>query len=45
LINVQGITAMSAECEDLATAGRFSEAGRPLLALVEKLSDALVAMP
>lgn len=45
LIHVQGITAMSADCEDLANAGRFSEAGKPLLALIEKLSDALVALP
>lgn len=45
LMQVEGITALSAECEDLATAGRFSEAGRPLLLLVEKLSDALVALP
>ena len=45
LIQVQGITAMSADCEDLANAGRFSEAGKPLLALIEKLSDALVALP
>lgn len=45
LIHIQGITAMSAESEDLANAGRFSEAGKPLLALIEKLSDALVALP
>lgn len=45
LPQVDGITQMSAECEDLAAAGRFSESGRPLLALVEKLSDVLALMP
>jgi hypothetical protein len=44
LPHVDGITQISAECEDLAAAGRFSESGQPLLALVEKLSDALAAM-
>jgi hypothetical protein len=41
---VQGITDLTAQCEDLAAAGRFSDSGKPLLLLVEKLSDALAAM-
>jgi len=45
LVNIQGITELSAQSEDLAAVGRFSEAGRPLLALVEKLSDTLAVMP
>lgn len=45
LLQLQGITQLSAECEDLAAAGSFSESGRPLLALVEKLADTLVALP
>jgi hypothetical protein len=44
LPHIDGITQISAECEDLAAAGRFSDSGQPLLMLVEKLSDALVAM-
>lgn len=41
---VQGITELTTQCEDLASAGRFAESGRPLLTLVEKLSDVLVAL-
>lgn len=44
-IDLQGISLLASECEQLAAAGRFSDAGRPLLDLVEKLSDTLVAMP
>lgn len=44
-LNLQGISLLASECEQLAAAGRFSDAGRPLLELVEKLSDTLVAMP
>lgn len=45
LPKIEGITAFSGQCEDLALAGRFSDAGRPLVSVVEKLSDTLVAMP
>lgn len=45
LIQIQGITDFATESEDLATAGRFSESGRPFLAVIEKLTDALAAMP
>ena len=44
LPQIDGVTQISAECEDLAAAGRFSESGQPLLMLVEKLSDVLAAM-
>lgn len=45
LLKIDGITALSAQAEDLAVAGKFSESGRPLVMVVEKLSDTLVAMP
>ncbi len=45
LVKIDGITALSAQAEDLAVAGKFSESGRPLVMVVEKLSDTLVAMP
>jgi len=45
LPQVQGITELSAESEDLGNAGQFSAAGKPLLLVVEKLADALAAMP
>jgi hypothetical protein len=42
---IQGITELSNQSEDLATAGRFTDSGKVLLTVVEKLSDTLVAMP
>lgn len=45
LPQIEGITDLSAQCEDLARAGQFSVSGKPLLLVVEKLSDTLVAMP
>ncbi len=45
LLKIEGIAALSSQSEDLAAAGRFSESGRPLVSVVEKLSDTLVAMP
>jgi len=45
LLQLQGITQLSEECEDLASAGNFSESGKPLLALVERLADTLAALP
>ena len=44
-LNIQGIADLCGQTEDLATAGKFLESGRPLLLVVEKLSDTLVAMP
>ncbi|MEO7657982.1 MAG: hypothetical protein ABIV48_00070 [Pyrinomonadaceae bacterium] len=45
LVQIQGITDLTAQTEYLAAAGKFSESGKPLLLLVEKLSDTLAAMP
>ncbi len=45
LVQIQGITDLTAQTEYLASAGKFSESGKPLLLLVEKLSDTLAAMP
>lgn len=42
---VEGITDLCNQSEDLALAGRFSDSGRPLLTVVEKLADALTALP
>lgn len=44
LPQIQGITDLSAQCEDLARSGQFSASGKPLLLVVEKLSDTLAAM-
>src|SRR5690606_28113985 len=44
LRHIQGITDLSSEAEDLALAGRFSDSGKPLLLVVEKLADTLAAM-
>ncbi len=45
IFQLQGITELSSQSEDLATAGRFTDSGRVLLTVVEKLSDTLVALP
>ena len=42
---IGGISDIAGTAEEQATAGQFKEAGRTLLQVVEKLSDALVAMP
>jgi hypothetical protein len=44
LVHIQGITALSAQTENLASSGEFIEAGKPLLLVVEQLSDTLAAM-
>lgn len=44
LLLVQGIADLTAQSENLAAAGRFGDSGKPLLTLVEKLSDVLAAM-
>jgi hypothetical protein len=44
-LQIQGIADLCGQTEDLATAGNFLESGKPLLAVVEKLSNTLVAMP
>lgn len=45
LLKVEGITALCGQAEDYANGGQFIDSGRPLLTLIEKLSDALEAMP
>lgn len=41
---VGGIADLTGNAEDLASQGRFTDAGRTLLQVIQKLSDALVAM-
>lgn len=41
---VGGIADLTGNAEDLAAQGRFTDAGRTLLQVIQKLSDALVAM-
>lgn len=45
LFYIQGINDLSGRAEDLAIDGRFTESGKSLLLVVEKLSDTLSAMP
>jgi hypothetical protein len=45
LVNIQGITDMSGNAEDQANSGQLRQAGKTLLAVVEKLSDTLAALP
>jgi len=45
LLKIEGISALCSQSEDYANAGQFKASGRPLLSLIEKLSDTLEAMP
>jgi len=45
LPKLDGITVLSAESEDLALAGKFTESRRPLLTVLQKLADTLALMP
>jgi hypothetical protein len=45
LLQIQGVTDLATQSEDLATAGRFTDSGRVLVTVVEKLADTLTAMP
>ena len=45
LFQINGITDIAGNAEDQATNGQFVESGKTLLQVVEKLSDALAAMP
>ncbi len=45
LFQIQGISDTSGIAEDQAAGGQFTQAGKTLLLVVEKLSDTLVAMP
>jgi len=44
LPNIEGITVLSAESEDLAYAGKFTDSRRPLLTVLQKLSDTLAIL-
>ncbi len=45
VVNLQNVMPYSARAEDLAAAGRFNDAGKELLLVIETLTDTLVAMP
>lgn len=45
LFQIQGISDMSGSAEDQASNGQFTESGKTLLMVVEKLSDTLAALP
>jgi hypothetical protein len=45
LANIQGISEICGRAEDSALSGQFDEAGKILLTVIEKLADALAAMP
>jgi hypothetical protein len=44
-LQIQGITDLAASAENQATGGQLTQSGKTLLFIVEKLSDALVALP
>lgn len=44
LPNIEGIADLSSEAEDLANAGKFTESRRPLLTVLQKLSDTLAVL-
>lgn len=43
--SIDGVTAIAGSAEDLALEGKFKEAGRALLGVVEKLADTLTVLP
>ncbi len=45
LFQLQGISEMAGVAEDQATDGQLTESGRTFLAVIEKLSDTLAALP
>jgi hypothetical protein len=45
LFQIQGISDMSGTAEDQANAGQFTESGKTLLLVIEKLADTLAALP
>ena len=45
LPKLEGITQLSAESEDLAYAGKFTDSRGPLLTILQKLADTLAVMP
>jgi hypothetical protein len=45
LAQINGVTDLATQSEDLALAGQFTNSGKVLIQVVEKLADTLVAMP
>lgn len=45
LMQIQGISNLSAQCEYTALAGRFTDSGKPLLRVIQKLSATSAVMP
>ncbi|HNU08716.1 MAG TPA: hypothetical protein PKO33_13190 [Pyrinomonadaceae bacterium] len=45
LVQVNGVTDLATQSEDLALAGQFTNSGKSLIQVVEKLADTLAAMP
>ncbi|MBK7705669.1 MAG: hypothetical protein IPN69_25035 [Acidobacteria bacterium] len=45
LAQINGVTDLATQSEDLASAGQFTNSGRSLILVIEKLADTLVAMP
>lgn len=45
LPDIEGVAGRSTVAEDIAFTGRFTDSGKELLLVVEKLADTLVAMP
>ena len=45
LFQIQGLSDMSGRAEDQANDGQFTESGKTLLMVIEKLSDTLAALP
>ncbi len=45
LAQINGVTDLATQAEDLASGGQFTNSGKSLILVVEKLADTLVAMP
>ncbi len=45
LFQIQGLSDLAGEADDQATAGQFTESGKTLLLVIEKLADTLAALP
>lgn len=45
LVQINGVTNLATQSEDLALAGQFTTSGKSLIQVVEKLADTLAAMP
>jgi hypothetical protein len=45
LLQIQGVTDLCGQAEDMAMSGKFTDSGKMLLLVIEKLSDTLAAMP